>query len=91
MWMWWLACSSGHPVVVTEAYDVPPPPDARTLRLAGTHGHPVTLGAPIRLRAGVIEVIGDVVDHTDDPPEIVVYVPEASAQDLIDAGRLQVP
>lgn len=86
-----LACSPVHWVEVTEAFDVPPPPSSRTLRLRGPHAHPVELGMPLRLRSGAIDVLGDVVDHVDDPPEIVVYVPELVAQSLIDGARLRVP
>lgn len=85
----WLACTTTYTVQATEAFDIPPPPDARTLRLTGAHP-PVQLGQMVTLRAGATTVQGDVVDATDDPPELVVYVPEGPAQDLLDAVTLTV-
>jgi len=69
---------------------VPPPPGQRTLLLQGPHPHPIELGQPVRLRAGPHRATGDVVDHTDAPPTLTVYVPEQAAQDVLDVGAARV-
>lgn len=72
-----------------EVYDVPPPPEHRTLQLQGPSLAPGTL-VWIDDASGGRLGRGDVVDNSVEPPSITVYVPESEADGILEASGLRV-
>ena len=69
---------------VEEAFDVPPPPRMRTVQLFGVDPTGFELGEPVTvLRGGTAVLVGDLVLDVQDPPSLVVYVPEERADALL--------
>ncbi|MEZ4318912.1 MAG: hypothetical protein R3F61_15465 [Myxococcota bacterium] len=73
-----------QPVEVAEAFDVPPPPGHRTVRIHGLSPEGLELGAMVALCGpdGTVLARGDLVDHSVQPPSLTLYVPEADVDVL---------
>jgi hypothetical protein len=72
---------------IDEAFDVPPPPEMRTVRLVGVSTVGFTLGEPVVIeRNGARVAVGDLVLDVEEPPSLVVYVPEDEASSLLDVA-----
>lgn len=84
-----LGCWSGPSPAVhvgltaTEVYDVPPPPDQRTLQLSGALPKPLELGSTVHIRHHQQTTPADVVDQ--EPGSLTVYVPADRAEAILDA------
>lgn len=96
MWVWWALFGCGArtgapvvaPIVAVEVYDVPPPPEHRTLQLGGAHPHAPGTLVWIADVDGTRLTRGDVVDNATSPPSITVYVPEVDTDRVLDATGL---
>lgn len=76
---------------VSEAFDVPPPPGQRTLRLTLQAPRACALGEPVQILQGDAPVTtGDPVDCSVEPPSLTVYLPQEAADAVLDGRALTV-
>lgn len=100
VWVWLASCSVFSPPPelartqvreVVEAFDVPPPPEQRTLRLRLEAPGTWELGEALQIFEGDAPVaVGDLVDVGRDPPRLTVYLPEEAADAVLDGQALSV-